>query len=204
MNSSEESIRLIRKLYCEYFRPSSLFKTIPYLKQILYHLICKIIRLNESIIEQKSRVALWSIGIIYLLALSYWLKPIFNNEPLHSIGKTPGCHFWDFMVEHISYRNKSISFDPVHNYSKNSTANNHPSPYKIVIGETELSSNDFLDLHEIFLKIIFFAVQDRKKGCAPQFLIKIIWVENREGVDIFGEGLYVRWILWLLPARFFY
>ena len=97
---------------------------------ILHHLyregilIRIVIQVDEAVVEEEARVALLTVGVVYLLtALDVFKR--FNDEALAVISVRPASLPGALVIEHVSIRDKAVSFYSINVNAKDATSDHH-------------------------------------------------------------------------------
>jgi len=143
------------------------------------HFIGIIVQVDEAIVQEESAITLLAITIINLIT-SLNIFNGFNNKTLFIIGICPRSLPWSLMIEHICVSNKSISFNTLYLYTKDSTGYHHSDLRILSYWELYIFWDLFTNQIVICFYIFNFFMNLIKEGASLKPLLLFICEENRE------------------------
>lgn len=88
------------------------------------YLIGIVVQVDETIVQEETRVALFAVTVVYLLSSGDVVTSL-NDEGASLIAVVPGGLPWSLVVEHVCVWHKAISLDSVNCNTKDSAGNHH-------------------------------------------------------------------------------
>lgn len=108
------------------------------------HLICIVVQVDKTVIQEEPRVAFLSIAVIHLLP-SWDVITCLDDESLSLVAVIPSGLSWSLVVEHIRIWHETISLHSIDGNAENSARYHHSYLRVLLDGELLVVRNQTAD-----------------------------------------------------------